>query len=329
MFSLNSPMFWLAREPPLVVAITGASGYVGKKLLQTLGDAENIDHILALDSQPLGRTFPKVTAHQVDIAHLPARIFADHQASTVMHLAFHLRPGWGRSAARMVSQANQASTEAVLRACERANAPNLIFLSSHAVYGAHAHNPAQITEDSPVDPLPGFQYAVDKAACEEQVLSYAQKTPDAKVTILRSCVALGPGADNYVTRAMFKPLLLRLWGYDPLLQYVHEDDLSELLRSLVTDQVAGIFNVAGNGTIPYSRAARLASCRMAPMPVSLAYPLVQLAWNLGIQKNSPAVGLEYIRHPIVLSTQKLLDCTGFRCSYTSEEALRSCFPGRP
>jgi len=52
------------------------------------------------------------------------------------------------------------------------------------------------------------------------------------------------------------------------------------------------------------------------------YPLTQLSWWLGVQKDSPAVGLDLIRYPMVVSTGKL-KATGFSFRYSSQEALMS------
>ena len=314
-------------EPPLVVAVTGASGYVGTGLLRALEQEERVEQILALDSRPLAIPFRNVTAQRVDIADLDDDTFQDRRVTSVVHLAFQLRQGHRNGDAEKISQANLESIEGVLRACKAAKINNLIFLSSHTVYGAHRNNPIPITEEANTDPLPGFRYALDKRACEEKVLEYAHANPEVSVAILRSCVVLGPAADNYITRTMFGPLLLRVLGYDPPLQFVHEDDLSRLLHHMVMVPRTGIFNVAGDGIIPYSQVARLASHRMLALPAALAYPLVQMAWTLGVQKDAPSVGLDFIRFPMVMSTGKLKGQGGFRFSYTSAEAVQSYLNG--
>ena len=307
------------------VAVTGASGFLGRNLLPILSASPSIEGIIALDVAPPGPDLPKVAYHRVDLASLPGDIFAGDRVDAVLHLAFHLRT----DRRRRLSRDNRAGTRAVLESCERARVPNIIFLSSHTVYGAHPHNSVPITEDTPADPLPGFGYAEDKSACEELVLEYAVAHPDVTVTILRSCVVLGPGsAGSYVARTMFKPVLLRLMGYDPPLQFVHVDDLTLLLLHLAIQPAPGTFNVAGAGSIPYSRAAGIASSRLLPLPVALAYPLVGMTWRLGLQGDSPAIGLEYIRHPILLDTAKLTQATGFQLTHSSESALRAAFPDR-
>ena len=107
------------------------------------------------------------------------------------------------------------------------------------------------------------------------------------VTVLRSCVVMGPGADNFVTRAFFKPVLLGVMGYNPPLQFLHEDDLAKLLHMLIMEPHPGTYNVAGEGVVHYKRMVQLSRRKLVSLPSAMAYPLTQTAWKLGIQKDSP------------------------------------------
>jgi UDP-glucose 4-epimerase len=112
-------------------------------------------------------------------------------------------------------------------------------------------------------------------------------------------------------------------GNDPPWQFVHEEDMARLLGLLVMEPQQGIYNVAGNGVVAYSQIARIARRRLVRLPSVLAYAATQLAWNMGIQKESPARGLDFVRYPVVLTTGKLKKETGFRFNYSSEEVLTS------
>ena len=82
------------------------------------------------------------------------------------------------------------------------------------------------------------------------------------------------------------------------LQLVHENDLAKLLYQLVMEPHGGTFNVAGEGVVFYSELARISRRRLVSLPAAVAYPLTQMAWNLGVQKDSPSVGLNFcsLRH---------------------------------
>ena len=311
---------------PPVVAVTGASGYIGCRLLQELEQDEDLRKVLAIDTRPLPVPFHNVTSEKLDVTQPLEDTLRDHKVNTVVHLAFILRPGHNHREIDRVRQSNLQSVQSVLRGCRTAKVRNLIYLSSHTIYGAHRDNPIPITEKAPLRPSAGFQYSYDKALCEGEVQEFAKENPEVAVAVLRTCVVMGPSADNFVTQAFFKPVLLGVMGYDPPLQFVHEDDLAKLIHLLTVQPCAGTFNVAGEGVVHYTRMAHLLRRRVLFLPSLMAYTVTQMAWNLGIQKDSPAAGLDFIRYPIVVSTGKLKGETGFGFFYTSEDALMSYLP---
>ena len=309
-----------------VVAVTGASGYIGSRLLNELQQDEGLARIIAIDTRSLPVPFHNVSTERLDVTHPLDYTFEHHRVTAAVHLAFILRPGHRRSEIERVRKANLQGMRSFLAACQASRVSNLIFLSSHTTYGAHRDNPVPITEEATVRPSEDFQYAREKALCEEMVQEYAGRHPDTCVTVLRSCVVMGPGADNYVTRAFFRKALVGIRGHDPPMQFLHEDDLARLMHRFIVQPVPGTFNVAGEGVIRYSRVARLSRRRLFFLPSYIAFPLTQMAWKLGIQKDSPAAGLDFVRYPLILSTGKLKKETGFRFNYTSEEALMAYLP---
>jgi hypothetical protein len=48
-----------------------------------------------------------------------------------------------------------------------------------------------------------------------------------------------------------------------------------------------------------------------------------MSWALHLQNESPVSGLEFVKYPPVVSTDKLAKETGFRFQYSTEEALSS------
>ena len=311
-----------------VVAVTGASGYIGSRLLRELEGEEDLAKVVAIDTAPLAAPFHNVASERMDVTQPLDDTFREHNVNAVVHLAFTIRPGRTRNEVEMIRRSNLGGVHSVLKACCAAKVSNFIYLSSHTVYGAHKGNPVPITEEASLRPSPDFQYAYDKALCEGTVQDFTREHPEVNVTVLRSCVVMGPGANNFVTRAFFKPVLLGVMGYDPPLQFLHEDDLAKLLHMLIMEPCPGTYNVAGEGVVHYKRMARLSCRKLLSLPPAMAYPLTQMAWNLGIQKDSPAAGLDFIRYPIFISTSKLKSATGFSTFHTSEEALMSYLPGR-
>ena len=140
----------------------------------------------------------------------------------------------------------------------------IVYLSSTTVYGAHPDNPPMLTEESPPRPAAGFQYSHDKLAAERLIDDYASSNPGVVVTVLRGCPVVGPNADNFIARAFLKRVLVAAWGHDPLMQLLHEDDLTEVLTACVARDAPGLYNVAAGGTLRWSEMVRSLGRPAAP-----------------------------------------------------------------
>lgn len=247
-------------------------------------------------------------------------IFINDGIDTAIHLAFAVRPSHNQKRSH---QTDINGTLNFLKACERAEVTYILYPGSHTVYGAHPGIIQPLSEDSPLQPLPGFQYSWDKAVAERMFADFASSHKDTRVTILRSCPVAGPNAAGSVIASMFQPVMIRVAGYDPSMQFVHEDDLVELIVTILKQEKAGVFNVAGEGYVRYSDIAGLCGRRTISLPCWLLRLILKASWKLHLQNESPAGGLEFIKYPPIVSIDKLKKETGFSFAYSSQEALAS------
>ena len=81
--------------------------------------------------------------------------------------------------------------------------------------------------------------------------------------------------------------------------------------------------MAGKGELRYSEVAGLVGKKLLRLPDGLLKFLIRMSWALHLQSESPASGLEFVKYPPVVSTDKLVKETGFRFHYSTEEALSS------
>ena len=248
-------------------------------------------------------------------------ILLQHRAATLVHLAYDATRGRNRREVADIRQGNLDTLKAVLDSCVRARVRHFIYLSSHTIYGPHPDNPVPLGDDALPRPLSDFPYGFDKYLSEQMIEEFADTHPDVKVTVLRSCVVLGPSAESSISRGLFRPYLLGVLDYNPPLQFLYEDDLSRIVAMMIDRGLSGVYNVAGEGVVFYREMARIIKSRLLSLPAILAYPLAQLTWNLGIQRDSTASGLDLVRYPMVLDTSKLRQATGYRFWHTSQETL--------
>ena len=314
-------------DRPKGVAVTGAAGYVGSRLIERLAEVEELETILAIDNKPLRRPVHNIKAARLDVTQPLDGLLHEQRIDTVVHLAFdypqlpdHGDPG-------VVPPHNLDALRSVLNSCRLARVANFVHLSSHAVYGPWRENPVPIMEDQPLKPLKDFPYALDKARSEELIAQFVATTPQVGVTILRSCVVLGPTVGNRAASVLFKKVLLGVWREDPPWQFIHDDDLASALVLAVIQPRPGTYNVAGYGVVPFSEVARSTGAKLLKLSPNLAYIATHLSWKLGIQKEAPARGLDFVRYPIVLSTGRARREMGFRPQYSSREALSEFISG--
>ena len=308
-------------DGPLRVAVTGASGYLGGRLIDCLEASDAVEYILATDiRKPNTSCGERTDFVRLDVTQPFPSLLAQHDINAVIHLAYVLNPGRNHDHARRV---NVLGTEHLIDACRNSDMAHVIYLSSTSVYGAHPDNPDFLTEEDPTRPLPGFQYSEDKVAAERRLISFAEQSSSASVTVLRGCPVMGPHADNFITNAFNKPVLPRIGGTDPPMQFTHEDDLMDVIVKCLKIGTAGVYNVAGDGTIRWSRMAEVMGRRMLRLPPMAWRSLTSLAWGLGLQSDSPACGLDFIRYRWTASADKLKRELGMSFKYTSSEAWES------
>ena len=316
----------IAESPPAVpttnrvVAVTGASGYVGSRLLLEL-EEENLTKLVAFDTRPPRQPIHNIAVYRQDVGRPIDAPLRQHRVDALVHLAFDGRRGLNRREIREIRVNNLQSLHAVLDSCVRAEVKHFVYLSSHAVYGARSDNPVPISEEATLRSSPDFPHGYDKFLADQILDAFAERHPETKVTILRTCMVLGPTGENDVARSFFRSRLLGVGGYNPPLQFLHEDDLARILTLVLREQVPGVFNVAGDGVTFYGEIARVAGRKLTVLPAFLAYPLVRFTWGSRLQRGLTPAELDQARYPVVLSTGKLKQTLGYRFWYTSLEAL--------
>ena len=310
-------------QPPEVIAVTGASGYIGALLLQKLEDQGGLRKLVAIDLDPPPLPIHNIAVYRQDVTEPIDELLENHRTSTLVHLAFITEGGINRREILSNREANLKALQAVLNSCLRARITHFVYLSSHTVYGAHSDNPVPLSDGAPLRPSPEIPYAYDKFLSEQMIQEFAEQHPETKVTVLRTCLVLGPNADNIVTRAFFRHWLMAVHDYNPPFQFLYEDDLARVLTIIIKQGIPGVFNVAGEGVVFYREVAEMIKSKLIELPAFLGYPLVQLTWRLHLQRHSTAAGLDMVRYPIVLSTSKLRHTTGYRFWHTSRDALES------
>src|SRR5262245_59563040 len=80
---------------------------------------------------------------------------------------------------------------------------------------------------------PRSRFVNDKVSAERQVRRFRQENQGSIVSVLRLAPLLGPTVQNFATRFFSRPVCPVVMGYDPLLQFVHEQDAVDALKRVV------------------------------------------------------------------------------------------------
>ena len=70
-------------------------------------------------------------------------------------------------------------------------------------------------------------------------------------------------------------------GFDPRIQFIHEDDAVEVLYRATRQDHPGIFNVAADGVLLLSQAIRICGKPWVSVPLPLASPLAGALQRFG------------------------------------------------
>jgi UDP-glucose 4-epimerase len=195
----------------------------------------------------------------------------------------------------------------------------LVFKSSAHYYGCHGDGPAFFTEAMRRPLPPRTAMEADVVAAEAAVRAFADRHPEATVTLLRFADAIGPREDSSLARLFGLPVIPAAIGFDPRLQVIHADDVEGCVEHALRHDLPGTFNCAADGVLVLSEVADLLAKPLVPIlpPVGTALASRSLA-PLGL--HIPRELLPQLRFGRALDNRRL-KATGYRYRYTSREAI--------
>jgi UDP-glucose 4-epimerase len=308
------------------VAITGAGGYIGQRLILYLDSQQWCTRILGTDIVEPESKSEKLTFLKKDIRD-PSLIdfWKGQDVETLVHLAFILDPVRDR---KQMYDVNVNGTLNVLKICEELNISHVIVASSATAYGAWPDNPEPLKEDDPIRLFPpSFDYAHHKGLNEQHFAAFIEKHPDVLFNIVRPCVVYGPNTQNYLSRYFAKmPFVALVDGNDPNMQFVHEDDVAQLFSLLIEKKVPGAFNVAGDGVIRGSEIGAMIGKRAMKVPRWFYYAALWTMWHLRLKAiETPPGILNYTAYPWVVDTTRAKELLGWKPQFMSKDTLRIMF----
>ena len=304
-----------------VVLVTGVSRYLGGRFADLLSRDPAVERVIGVDVIPPPHPIGDTSFVRADIRNPMIGRIIDHAGvDTVVHMNVIATP-IGAGGRVTMKEINVIGTMQLLAACQRADTlQRLVVKSTSSVYGSSSRDPAMFSEDLVGKVLPRSGWGRDSVEVESYVRGFSRRRPDVDVVMLRLANFMGPGVRTPMTDYFGLPVIPPVLGFDPRLQFVHEDDGLEAMRLATLRPVAGVINVAGDGILTLSQAARIAGRPTLPIPSPLAGVVGSLYRRTGLADFSTEQ-IRFLTHGRGLDTTRMRSVLGLEPRYTTREAF--------
>jgi len=303
------------------ILITGSSGYVGYVLAKYF--SEKGIEVIGLDivENPVWNGNKKFKFFSCDVTDRKKlqRVFQKERPTHVIHLAYLMNPIHDKKRGYEIDVVGSINT--IKAANGTKSVKQFIQLSSASAYGAWPHNKLWIKETQELRPR-DYRYGINKKIVEDYYNSF-KKREDMRLVILRMCTAIGPlyhKKGGVVSILELAPFILKLNGRYCELQFIHEDDLTSLMKLIVNDPDAeGTFNLAPDS---YATTKELVPGKsFLWMPLRLVRSIIGLLWFLRIVNIRPAA-ITLSAYGIIIDPKKLMDRYNYIFKYSTSSGYR-------
>ena len=299
------------------ILITGIAGGLGRLLgRRMMREAE----VSGVDRHPWRTKPPEIRLHRVDLLKRKFEgVIRTEKPNVVVHMGFvrDFKSDW-----RIRHEVNVRGTKQLLDHCAAHGVQQLVVLSSGYVYGAFAENPYFMDEDQPLSASRSYPEIRDLVEVDTLATGFLWRYPHIGTCVLRPVNVLGYYVHSMIGQYLRERRVPTVMGFDPMMQFIHEEDLAEALALTVEHGLQGVFNVTGPGEVPLHTAIRETGGTAIPMPEIVLRPLFGRLFNLGLVSYPPGA-LDYLKFPITLSGDRFIDATSFRPLFSLEETLQS------
>lgn len=301
------------------VFITGVSGYFGQKLVSFFDQKKEVKSILGIDVTPPALIPKKLEFIKHDVRDDMYPLLSKRSIDWAVHTAFILPPMHDKS---YMEDVNVNGTRNFLRSCAASGIKQLLHCSSTTAYGFHRDNPPVLTEESELRGNDDFTYSKNKRELEFICRDFGDSHPDICLTIVRPCFVVGPGFDNPLSRHLSKGVVMMPMKTAPF-QFIHEDDLAEIIYRLLAEKKNGLFNLAADGTMTFDEMIHILGNVPLKLPFFMMYALNSLMWFLRITPITefPSPALNMVRYPWIASNDKIKRELHYSFMYTTREAF--------
>jgi UDP-glucose 4-epimerase len=303
------------------ILITGLASFWGGRLAKVFEEDPSVDVIVGMDTdEPVVQLERTEFVRTDDSYSILARLVRATAVDTVVHAGLVVNSALMPD--RRLHEKNVIGTMNLLAAvgADQSRVTALVVKSSALVYGASRHDPTWFREDARRTAPARTRVERSLIEVETYLRSFAEEHPAVKVGILRCANVLGQDLVTLFSRVLSLPFTPSIAGFDPQMQFVEENDVVRAIEFAVTRELEGVYNVAGDGRLPWSEIRAIAG--RPPLLISPFATQVTAAalGRLGVVKLPPEV-LDLLRFGRGVDNRRLKGA-GFDYRFTTSRAVR-------
>ena len=304
------------------VLVTGLGTFWGGRVAQRLEADPSVEVIVGLDREEPTVALERTEYVRTDESYsILSRIVKATKVDTIVH-TFLMMDSSGMNS-RRIHEINVIGTMNMFAAASvpGSTVRTVAVKSSTLVYGSNASDPNVFLEEH-TRSAPA-RTAVERSLVEVEgyVHDFAEDNPHVTVSMLRFSNVLGAEIRTPLSKALTLPVVPRIFGFDPRFQFVHEDDVIRAILFALDRNLAGIYNVAGDGMLPWSEVAAICGKQTFPLPPFGFRGIVSAPLSrLGIELTPELMNL--MRYGRGVDNRRLKKA-GFEFGYTSAGAVEA------
>jgi UDP-glucose 4-epimerase len=225
----------------------------------------------------------------------------------IVHLAsirhFHAHPA-------IRHEVNVNGTRRLIEFAVAHGVRQLVIVTSSYIYGALPENPYYMDEGFPPSVSRTYPEMRDLAEMDMTASAYLWRHPEVLISVLRPVNVLGYHVHSAISSYLRRSRVPVLLGFDPMMQFIHEDDLAEAMALALEHETRGVFNVTGPGAVPLSVAIEEVGGTPLPLPDNVARPVIRRLFRWGLYPLPPGA-IDFVKYQCTLDGSRFRAATGF------------------
>ena len=298
------------------VLITGVAGPLGRRVARRLiGEGHKV---IGIDRRPWPDAPPEVSMFRADIRKRPAEdVFRTQRPAAVIHMATVTHLTARRTEDRY--RINLGGTRAVFEHADKYNVKQCLFVGRHTYYGAAPDSPMYHTENEPPMAMTTFPELSDLVAADLFAGSALWRYPKMKTAVLRFTYRLGPTKSGTLASFIRGPRVPTILGFDPLFQFMHEDDVVGAICAAHASKLNGVYNVSGPQPVPLSLLVDVTGRTRVTVPENL---FTFALGRFGLPK-LPRGAVNHVKYPVVVDSTAFREATGWTHDFDEVQCMES------